>query len=248
MAHATVPAGLAVHQHTGDTGAVPADLHRHMVMADIQLRRSRIECALHLGSGGITAGVDDAATGVTTLTGHRPLPGPGFVEPGPIGYQLRHRRVSVGDDRSHGVGIAQPTTGGHRVGHMRLHRILGARQDHGDPALGIEGGRLADLAEHHDLSARPRRRQGRDQSGDSGPDDDDVSALLPEAGTTARAGAPGRCAPAPGGAHSPPPGCPISIMRWTLLRPAAATSASTCTSSAPSTRHRSNAAGVIIFI
>ncbi|SHU70175.1 Uncharacterised protein [Mycobacteroides abscessus subsp. abscessus] len=117
---------------------------------------------------------------------------------------------------------------------MRLDGILRIREHHGDPALREMRGGRTDLAQYHDLAATPVHRQRGRKSGDTRTDDDHI------------------CVSAPGGprrhGHSPPPGCPISIIRWTLRRARRAVSGSTSTSSRPSTRHRNNAAGVIIFM
>ena len=50
------------------------------------------------------------------------------------------------------------------------------------------------------------------------------------------------------GAHSPPPGVPMLIIRSTARRARAATSSGTVTSSRPSRRARSSSSGVVIFM
>ena len=179
---------------------------------------------------------------VAAFAGQRPAAGCGFVEPGSPPHQVGDGAVAVGDDRPDRVGITQSRARGECVGDMGLDRVVGVakalRQHHRNAALCVEGGGVPDLAQHDHRAAAAVRGQRRGQAGYAGADDDDVGALAPEVG------------PAAGGRarHSPPPGCPISIIRCTLARAAVATSGSTCTSSAPSTRQRSNAAGVIIFM
>src|SRR5580693_1870974 len=119
---------------------------------------------------------------------------------------------------------------------MCVDRVVGIRQHHRDPALGVVRGRYARLAarltEHDDPLAATMGGQRRGQAGDPGANHDDIGTLLP-----------GRA-----DAHSPPPGWPIAIIRCTLCRARRAVCESTWTSSAPSTRQRSSAAGVIIFM
>src|SRR3984893_14850300 len=112
---------------------------------------------------------------------------------------------------------------------MGVDRVLGPRQHHCDPALSVKRRRLGRLAQHHHPAAAAVSRQRGGQARAPGADDHDIGAGLP----------------AP---HPPPPGCPISIIRCTLARASRAISGSTSTSSAPSVRQRSNAAGVIIFM
>src|SRR6185312_7218425 len=115
-------------------------------------------------------------------------------------------------------------------GDMLVDRVFGVRQHNGDAALRIKGRGIVGLAQHHHFSATAMRRQRGDEARNPGADDNDVGTLLPGSG------------------HSSPPGVPISIIRCTLARACRAISGSTSTSSAPSTRQRSNAAGVIIFM
>src|SRR3984893_11927796 len=119
---------------------------------------------------------------------------------------------------------------------MRLDRVVGIRQNHRDPALGVVRGRHAKpavrLAQHDDPAPDTMGGQRGGQAGDAGADDHDVGPLLP-----------GRT-----NAHSPPPGRPMAIIRCTLRRASPAVCASTWTSSAPSIRQRNSAAGVIIFM
>src|SRR6202045_880876 len=112
---------------------------------------------------------------------------------------------------------------------MGVDRVLGPRQHHCDPALRVERRGLGRLAQHHHPAAAAVSRQRGGQPRDPGADDHDIGAGLP-------------------GPHSPPPGVPISISRRKLRRASRAISGSTSTSSAPSVRQRSSAAGVIIFM
>jgi hypothetical protein len=170
---------------------------------------------LHLGAGGIATGVDDAPPGMAALPGQRPPAGSGFVEPCPVGHQFGDGTVAVGHDRADGVGIAESPARGDRVGDVGVDGIVSVREDDRDATLGVERGGLADLAQQDDPPAPPVRRQCGGQAGNTGADDDDVGALSPQSGAAAR------------WRHSPPPGCPISIIRWTLARASAAVFGST---------------------
>src|SRR6202162_739609 len=112
---------------------------------------------------------------------------------------------------------------------MGVDRVLGPRQHHCDPALRVERRGLGRFARPPPRAPAAVSRQRGGQPRDPGADDHDIGAGLP-------------------GPHSPPPGCPISILRRTLRRASRAISGSTSTSSAPSVRQRSSAAGVIIFM
>jgi hypothetical protein len=101
--------------------------------------------------------------------------------------------IAVGHDRPHGIGVTQPRTGGNRVGHMGVDRVVGIRQHHSDATLRVERRGVGSLAQHNDLTAATVCGQCGDEAGYPGSDDDDVGSLMPH--------------------HSPPPGVPISIIR-----------------------------------
>ncbi len=98
---------------------------------------------------------------------------------------------------------------------MRIDRIVAARQYHRYTALRVVGcggsNGVGGLVEQDDAAASAMSGQCGGQTGHTGADYDDVG-RIPPSGTRP---------------HSPPPGWPISIIRWTLSRPAAATSGST---------------------
>ena len=174
-----------------------------------------VERPLHLGSGGVAAGVHDASPRVSAFAAERPTAGRRLIELRSVADQFGDSPEAVSNDGRHRIGIAQPGTGRQGVGDVRVDRVVGVRQHHGNPALGVVGGRrtglAAGLAEHDHPSAGAVRGQRRGQTADAGADDNDVGTLLP-----------GRV-----NAHSPPPGWPIAIIRCTLWRARCAVWAST---------------------
>ncbi len=238
-------AGHAVgveHRQAGDT-ARPAPQHLDRGVAGEEGRTAAgggQQGAFDLGPGGVPAGVDDPERGVAPL--------PRAVEP-PVGAPVEDSsqvpQVGDGggagaDDRVHGAGIAEPHPGGEGVGDVPFGGVVvgAVGEDDRHAALGPGGAALGRFALADDQHSEPEAggAQRRGQSGHAGSDDHEV-----------RAGLPARCALV-AGVHSPPPGCPMAIILRTASRPRSAVSWSTVTSSRPSRRQRSNAAGVIIFM
>ena len=60
----------------------------------------------------------DAVVGVTALAGERPPTGRTLVESRPVGNEVGHRAIPVGDDGTHRLGITQPGSGHQRVTHV----------------------------------------------------------------------------------------------------------------------------------
>lgn len=162
------------------------------------------------------------------LAGQRPVAVGILVELRTGTGQFGDRAIAVGDNRGHRIAVAQPRACGQCVGDVGLNRVVGARQHHRDPALGVvcRGHRVSSgrLTEHHHLPVGPACGAGGGQPADPGADDDDVGTLLP-AGATAHLLT---------GAE-----CPIETMRCTLRAASRAVSGSTWISSAPSVELRS---------
>ena len=163
----------------------------------------------------------------------RRAPGALGVERRPAGPQVGHRVGSAGQDLPGGRIVHQPAARREGVGHVRVDAVARDVAEHDrDPALRpprrtLVGGVLGD---DEDPQPRPRRlRRGR-EPGDPGADDDEIGRRGPRR------------------PHSPPPGRPISIIRWTEARALAAVSRSTRTSSRPSRSARVSAPGVIVFM
>ena len=170
---------VAEHEHTGHRAIGLEQLERDVIAPDVQPGRGVVERPLHLGTRRIAAGVDDPASRMSALAGERPLSRRRLVEPRAVVDQFGDRAVAVGHDRAHRIRIAQPGTRGERIGDVLVDRILGVGQHDGDPALCVEGRRIAGLAQHHHFSAAAMRRQRRDEARNAGADDDDVGTLLP---------------------------------------------------------------------
>ena len=111
-----------------------------MIVANVEHARGVGEGALHLRPGGVPAGVDDAAAGMPALAGKRPPALRRFVETGTVADQVGDGAITVGHDRAHRRGVAQPATGGDRVGDVGVDRIVGIRQHHRDSTLRVVGG------------------------------------------------------------------------------------------------------------
>jgi hypothetical protein len=183
--------------------------------ADVQHAGGIIERALDLGTGGVTTGVHNASPRVSALARHIPATGCSLVELCSLTNQFNYRAIAVGDDRVHRVGVAQPRTRRQGVGDVGIDRVIILRQHHRDPALRVvrrgHPTRLTRLIEDDDAAPGPMGSQRGRQPGDTHSDHDDIGIVPPRRS----------------GGHSPPPGWPISIIRCTLRRPAAATSKST---------------------
>ena len=141
-------------------------------------------------------------------------------------------------DRSHGIVVAQPATGRDGVGDVRVDGVT-VRRDHGDTALRVLGGGVGGPALADGEHPQPARRRGPrgGQPGDPAADDDEVGVVLPAPPRSCRAAslAAARVADRDHPLHrqAGPLGdvgrrrAPRPCLRW---------------------RHRSSAAGVIIFM
>ncbi len=209
-----VPVRVA-HQHARHRRTVVQHPQGHVTGAEVQHGRGVVERALNFGAGGVAARVHDASPRVTTLARHVPATWGRFVETGSDADQFGHGKVAVGDDRAHRVRITEARARRQGVGDVGVHRVVIVRQHHGDAALCVVGGgrpaRVVRLGQDDHAAAGASGGQRGGQSCDARADDDDVGCMGP-IGTDH---------------YSPPPGCPISIMRCTLRRPAAAISGST---------------------
>ena len=139
-----------------------------------------VQRSLHLGAGGVTAGMDDAAARVPALPGQRPSSRLGLVETRSVVDQFARRRGS----RRPRSSAPHP---GRTARHLRQScRRRGRRSSRRCPAAPprcrparrtsrFPGG----LAQHHHLAAATVCGQGGDQAGDPGADDHHVGSLMP---------------------------------------------------------------------
>ncbi len=203
---------------------------------DAAVAGCRQQGPLDLGAGGVAPGVHDAEGAVAALAGAGQGAVGAGVEPGAGAAQPLDGVRAVRDDLFDRVLFAESGSG--CVGVLRVPPdgvpglVRGGQHD-GHAALGVAGVAVTGVALGHHQDPQPEfdGGEGGGEAGDAGPHHHEVRASLP-----ARVG------------HSPPPGRPMAIIRWTDSRPRAAISGSTCTSSAPSRSARSSAAGVIIFM
>ena len=75
--------------------------------------------------------------------------------------------------------LAAEVRSSHGVADVRFHRVVGVRQHHRDPALGVERRRIGRLAQNDCATAFSMRGQGGGQAGHPGADHHDIGALLP---------------------------------------------------------------------
>src|SRR5205085_10545681 len=132
---------------------------------------------LDLGARRGAAGVDDPGMAVAAL--------PGQLE-GTVGVAVEHRAegdevVDPGrplvDEHADGVNVAEPGTGGERVGEVEIGRVLVAGEDGGDTALRPPGRRLVELGLGEDTDSHPGPGRGSDcgrEPGDAGPEDEQI--------------------------------------------------------------------------
>ncbi len=139
-----------------------------------RLLQRRDKCAGYLGSGGITAGVRDAAPQVTSLAREGDRPVASLVEPRAHFDEAPHRRRAFGHEHPGRRLVAQAAARRERVAEVLARRVARAERG-GDPALGPSGrpgvGQGLGDKQH---AARPARRQRRREARDAGPGDHDV--------------------------------------------------------------------------
>lgn len=125
------------------------------------------------------AGVRDAAPQVAAFAGEREVALPVAVEVGAERDQLAYRVGPLGDQHAYGLGVADADPRGEGVGEVALRRVAGV-QRRGDPALRPARGPVIEerLGDEKDL---PRRTgaQGGHETGDPGPDHNDVGVGRP---------------------------------------------------------------------
>ncbi len=137
---------------------------------------------------------------VAALAGERQVTGRLAVEGGAHRDQLVDPRRALVDEHPHGVDVAQPRTGGQRVGQVQVGRVLVAAEHRRDAALGPAGRGLGELALGQHPDVRRARAVGeadrRREAGDAAANDEHVE------GAGAPAGARHRCRRGP--ARGPP--------------------------------------------
>ena len=135
---------------------------------------------LHLGAGGVAAGVHDPVGGVPALAGEQQLPVAVAVEGGAPADQLAQPRRPLGDQHPDGRRVAQADAGDLGVAGVR-RRGVGRGEHGGDAALRPAGRAVVDLDLGDDGDRQPRRAgvQRHAQPGDAGADDADVGGQLP---------------------------------------------------------------------
>ena len=201
-----------------------------------------VERPLHLGAGGVAAGVDDASPRVSALAGERPLP--------PVAASSKRApsltnsvtaAIAVGDDRaSPRRDRTGPAPAARVSATCAVDRVVGvaAAPRRSRPGRSAWPSRPASagLAQHDHAAAARCAASAAARPADPGADDDDVGA----------AACPGR---AVGCGHSPPPRlADLDHPLHAGARPSRRSRDRRATSSAPSTRQRNSAAGVIIFM
>ena len=216
------------------------------------------EHPVHLRADRVTPGVDDPAAAVPALQVQR-----GALQPGPAGGQPGDLAGRLGDQRRHGRRIAQARARGERVPLMQRRGVPRA-DGRGQAPLGQRRRAPADpvLAEQQHAAAAAGRGQRRGDARGPGAHDHHVrvegpAQRRPGQAAQLRAGhgtghSPGhRAGPGAGHRALAPAGAgeaPAVIIAWTARRARSATPGATFTSSTPSRRQRSRAAGVVIFI
>ena len=140
--------------------------------------------ALDLGAGGVAAGVQHPERAVPALPAAGQRPVGGGVEDGAATAQPRDRGRAVGQDRGHGVRLAQARAGRDRVRGVpfgRISALMPARQHDSDAALRPLGTAVAEgrLRHHDDAQARLAGAQRGGQPGRAAADHDEVRAGLP---------------------------------------------------------------------
>src|SRR5690606_30411578 len=128
------------------------------------------------GAGGGT-GVDDPGDGVAAFAGQVQVSSFVAVELRSEADQLLDPTRPLVDQHAHGVEVAEPGSGGQRVGQVQVDLFGVAAQRGGDPALGPAGRRLLQqaLGQYPGVQAvLVARPDGRRQPGDTAAEDEEV--------------------------------------------------------------------------
>ena len=135
------------------------EVERELVLVDGRRRPTNRgnEGPFDLGASGSTAGVHDTSQRMTTFAGEFESTLIVPIERGTQRDEIANPARTFLDEHPHGVDVAEPGTGGQRVGQMQIGGIGIATQNCGHPALGPAGGGLLEITLGEHAYAEPVR-------------------------------------------------------------------------------------------